>query len=225
MHTALYTLFHHIAGYGIRRVHIASVVIIVRTASSAAYEFRKTVFTALSREQAVRSELFSDCGVKLAFVNVAHQKLFLSRELVTGVNIAVRHDREILVARAAGGNLFVKANPAFEVDVEMEKIETFALFMLFEVSIAQRFVLGKYFGNMLFLYRKVVYLRDDGLHGYAVETVFGKEQHVLGKVEIAGGESSADVIILIPARTDEFFDFADYKVRSEERRVGKECRL
>ncbi len=52
VHSALDTLFHHFAGYGIRYVYVAHKVIVVGAAAAAADKFCEAVLTALPREQA-----------------------------------------------------------------------------------------------------------------------------------------------------------------------------
>lgn len=72
MHPALYTLFHHCAGNGVRGIHIARKMIIVRTATAAAYKFCETVAALLSRKQTGLSEFFPDLLIENAVEDVAH---------------------------------------------------------------------------------------------------------------------------------------------------------
>ena len=102
MHSALYAFFHHNAGHVIRLFYVAAEVVVVCAATAAAYEFCKAVFAALAGEQAGRGKARTDIAAELAFKHVAHIKIFVARELVAGINIAVRHHRKIFVARAAG---------------------------------------------------------------------------------------------------------------------------
>lgn len=82
-------------------------MIIVRAASARTDKLCKAVLAAFTRKKTVRCELAADSSVELTIVNVAHKKIFIARKLVTGVNIAVRNDGKIFVARAAGGNFFL----------------------------------------------------------------------------------------------------------------------
>lgn len=152
MHTALYTLFHHIAGNAVRLVHIAGEVIIVCTASAAANEFGKAAFAVLTRKKTVGGELFADLPVESAVVHVAHKKIFIAGKLVTGINVAVRHDGKIFVAGTAGGNFLLQAYPTFQIYIEMEKVKAFALFVFIQILVAQYFVLVEDTRKMLCLY-------------------------------------------------------------------------
>lgn len=142
VHSALNALFHHSAGRLVGFVDIALEMIVVRRATAAANKFGETVAAFFAREKTGRRELIPDFAVEFTRIDVAHKEIFIAYELVAGINIAVGGDGEILVARAAGGNLLLQAHSALEVDIEMEEIETFALFVLFKVLVAEVFVLA-----------------------------------------------------------------------------------
>ena len=140
MHSALDALFHHSAGYLVGFVYIPFAVIVVCVAPAAANIFCETVFAALAREQTAFGKFRADALVKFALVHVAHKEVFIPRELVAGINIAVGHNRKIFVARAASRNLFLEANSALQIDIKVEEVKALALFVFPEISVAQSFV-------------------------------------------------------------------------------------
>ena len=127
VHRALDALLHHGARHGVRLLDIAVVVIVVCAAPARADELRKAVFALLAREEAAPRKLGADLFIERAFKDAAHLPLIIPRELVAGVDVAVRDDGEVLVPRAAGGNALRKARPAFKVDVEVEEVEALPL--------------------------------------------------------------------------------------------------
>ena len=164
MHTALDAFFHHCAGNFIRRVHIAREVVIVCAAASAANEFCKTIIALFPCKKTVFGKLISDTAIFYAVFDVAQKKIFVACKLMAGINIAVRHNRKIFVARSAGGNSFLKAGSALQIDIEMEEIEALALEMLFKILFTQIFLFTANRIDMLLLYSKVVDFCNDELH-------------------------------------------------------------
>ena len=140
MHAVLYALSHHLAGDLVRVVDVAVEVIVVRAAPAAAYVLREAAVAFFAGEQAGIAELRADLFVELSFKDAAHAEISVPRKLMAGIDIPVRHDGKILVARAAGGNALGEAGPALEVYVEVEKIEPLPFRFVFEVFVAQNVV-------------------------------------------------------------------------------------
>ena len=178
MHSALDSLFHHFAGGFIRFVDIPLEMIIVRRTASAANKFRKTVAAPFAGKKTGRRKFFSYVFIKTPLVNITHQKILIASELVARINIAVRHYGKILIARPACRNFLLEADAALQIDIEMEEIKAFAFSVLFKIFVAKIFIFVQNCGQMFGLYRQIVYFRNNRLHRYAVETVFGKKNNV-----------------------------------------------
>ena len=189
-HGAFNALFHHGAGHLIGFVDVPVEVIVVRIAPARADELRKKVPALLAREETALRELRPYLGVQFALKDVAHLPFFFARELVAGIDVAVRDDGEILVPRAAGGDALFKAGSPLEVDVEVEEIESFPLLFPLDVLVAEDFVLLRDLREMFLFDLEVGDVRDDGLHREGIESLVGEEEHVLGKVEVLGREGA-----------------------------------
>ena len=71
---------------------------------------------------------------------------------MTGIEIAVRNDGKVFVSGPAGGDPFGKAGPAFEIDIEMEEVESLPFRVALQVFVAESFILPFYCGKVFFLY-------------------------------------------------------------------------
>ena len=152
MHRALDALLHHGAGHLVRLVYIAVEMVIVGVAAARADKFRKAVPAFFSREQTGIFEFFPNLRPSDPVAHVSHIEILVPRELVTGIEIAVRNDGKVFVSGPAGGDPFGKARPAFEIDIEMEEVETLPLRVALQIFVAEIFILPFYCGKVFFLY-------------------------------------------------------------------------
>ena len=123
MHGALHAFFHHSARRFVRVVNVAVEVIVIRAAAARANELCKAIFAFFTGEQARIFKQLSRVFARNAFVYAAHADFFVPCKLMAGIQIAIRRNRKIFVARPASGYAFGKERPAFEIDIEVEEVE------------------------------------------------------------------------------------------------------
>lgn len=124
---------------------------------------------------------------------------------MTGIKVAAGDDGEIFVARAARGNPLGKAGSAFQIDIEMEEVESLSFRVALQIFVAEVFVFLLYLGQMLLFDLQIGKIGHDGLHGNGIESLIRDEEHVLGKIEVFRRKRAAHIIALFPAEGNETF--------------------
>ena len=124
VHRALDPLFHHRASHAVRFFDVAVIMVIIGVATARTDEFGETVAAFFPREQTASRKFFAQRAVQFPLEHVSHPPFRIARKLMAGIDVAVRDDGKILVARAAGGNPFAQAGTALQIDVEVKEVES-----------------------------------------------------------------------------------------------------
>ena len=214
MHCAFDAFFHHCAGHLIWFVDVAVVVIIVRAAPARADEFCKAAVALFAREQAGRCEFFADVRADDPLPYAAHAKILITRKLMAGIEVAVGHNGEVFIARAARRDALLKTRSAFEVDVEVEEGKALSFRFAADVFVAELFILCLDDGKMFLFDLQFGNIGDDGFYGQGIESLIGKEENVLGEIEVLCRECAAHIVVLVPADLDKLLDLVDDRVKT-----------
>ena len=153
-------------------------------------------------------------GVKGAVEHRAHAHALAAHKLVAGVDIAVRGDGHVFVARAAAGQALAKAGAAGEVHHEMKEAEPLVRIAAADhIFAAQTLVFLEHAGQVAFADGIVVaFVGDDRLDGELLKALVRQVQHVVSKVQIVAGEGAAQVVALLAAPPGEFLRLLDDEV-------------
>ena len=140
---ALQTLFLQLTGQLVRRFDCAGIFQIIGVASAAAIEFCPAGLALRFGVDGGLCKRILDLGVERLVKNAAHNPLRLADKLVAGIDVALRGNRDVLVAAAAAAQTFDGTRALVEVDHKVEEVEEFAVLALLDDDLGQLFILGK----------------------------------------------------------------------------------
>ena len=105
-------------------MNIPIINIIVRIASTAAIEFCPAVSASRFGIYMCTGKFFFNVDVKRSLLQITHTILFMTYKLMTWINIAIRRDRNILVATTTATQSLDHTWSLIQIDHEMKEIDT-----------------------------------------------------------------------------------------------------
>ena len=113
------------------------------------------------------------------FVHISHQELFLSYELVTGIQVSPRRNSQVLSAGTAPGKPLGKTRTTVQIDHEMEEIKAFSFLFSLDHDLCQLIVFFHDLRQVLFPDRvRICLVPYHWLNGHLFEAQVCKMQDV-----------------------------------------------
>ena len=123
---------------------------------------------------------------------------------MAGVDVALGGDGHVFVARAAALDALFDARPAVQIDHEVEEVHPRAVLAPLEVDFGKAVVLGEDLRQHLLGQREGgIFLQHHRLDGELLKALVSQRQHVVAKVEVAGGVGAAHVVLPVAAQVDQ----------------------
>ena len=195
--SAFEAFFLQFAGDLMSLANIALILVVISVTAAAAIEL-SPAFAAIGFGVNVSlSEIGFHFLIESALIDIAHFILIDTDELVTGENIAVGSDSDVVVAAAAAAQALDSARTLIEVEHEVEEVELIAFFLVIEDLLGEFFVLSEDFREVLVSESVLIAFAYDRLNGDLVESGIAEGENVFGEVLVLIGEGTADVVLLI----------------------------
>ena len=171
-------------------------VVVRRGAAAGAVELRPALLAFRAGIDVHAGELLRDIHVNGLVEHAALPELLLADELMAGIDVAVRRDRNVLVTGAAATQALDHARALIEIDHEVEEGKRLAFLFALEHDVGQAVVLCLdlrqiVLGEVVAAARISRYRLD----GQTVEARVRDAQHVVGEIQIMRGKRAACIVV------------------------------
>ena len=167
----------------------------VRRATARAPQARAAVRAFGAGEHIGGAESLSDVGARDARGEISHQEIFFADELMAGIELAGRGDREILRTRAAARKPLVNTRSVFKIEHVVVEHERCTFLSFLDHALGEELVLAHDDREILFGQRVGRVRRaDDGFHAQPVEAEGEHGVDILHEIGIEVSEGAADIV-------------------------------
>ena len=175
-------------------MNVARKGFIVGVATARAEKFRPATLASRLSQHVIFTESARRVHIEQARLHIADHIPVPTDELMTGIDISVRHNRHVFMSRAAAAQTLLQTRTAIKIHIEMEKLERTTFALAIQIRLRQFFVLRENLRQMFFRNRERVVFTDDRFHRKFVETLVHHIKHVGRKIKILGRVRAAHVV-------------------------------